>query len=626
MEFEQAPSCGGGRNTLAENGRTIADIEDAARIAPASHVWRDLSIPVGDIEPIKAFLEDLNSGLIAAEPVKELIKRLQRAHKRVVKPSHFTQIYLEEIEAGRMTRNKNLEELLITARCRGVSGVTVVTVFLSAYPDGQQFSCKWNCHYCPNEPGQPRSYVFKEPGVLRANQCGFDAAEQMWTRIHTYRVNGHPTDKFEVLILGGTIHSYPKSYLETYMRDLYYAANTCGDTSPRRGRLNLFEEKEINSAGEHRIIGVTVETRPDCINSTELRDFRRWGVTRVQLGVQHTDDAILTRVNRGHGLKHTLAAIKLLKDNCFKVDIHLMPNLPGATPAGDKAMFDYVLEHLHPDQVKIYPCTTMPFTRILEDYKSGAYKPYSNEELTDVVLHWKDNVHPWIRNNRIVRDIPDSYIVAGVKSSNQRLEFKEIHAARGGVCRCIRCREAGRHPDADPAAGVLRTQMFEAQDAREVFITWESEDSSVLFGFCRLRLPSINTAPIFGELSGAALVRELHVYGRTVAAGTHAGTSSVGGVGVSQHLGIGRQLLSTAEEIARRHNYRRIAVISGVGVRRYYESAGYTLEEAGLGEFLIKLLPPFDCFTALMFLAAAVILAIVAIAVAVLRRSTQALR
>ena len=588
--------------TAAENGRAITDIEDAARTMPARHIWKDLSIPAADVEPIKAHLLDLIAGLEAGEPHGALKQRLQRKHKRVIKPSHFTQIYLEGRESGRIPRSLAVEEFLITSRCRGISGVSVVTIFLSAYPDGQNFSCKWNCHYCPNEPGQPRSYVFGEPGVLRANQCGFDSAEQMWTRINTYRVNGHPTDKFEVLILGGTIASYPKTYLENFMRDMYYAANVCGvPADERRAKLNLFEEKEINTFSEHRIIGVTVETRPDCINPAECVDFRRWGVTRVQLGVQHTDDAILARVNRGHGLKATEAAIKLLKDNCFKVDIHLMPNLPGATPAADKAMFDYVLAHLHPDQVKIYPCTTMPFTKILEDYKAGKYVPYSNEELIDVVLYWKDRVHPWIRNNRIVRDIPDSYIVAGVKTSNQRLEFQELHKARGGVCRCIRCKEAGRHPDADPAAGKLTVRAFDAQGGKEVFLSWESQDETVLFGFLRLRLPPSDRTPVFAELAEAALVRELHVYGRTFAVGTTAATASVGTVGAAQHLGIGRRLLAAAEQIAKQSGYRRISVISGVGVRRYYESAGYMLEEAGHGEFMIKLLPPFDCVTALYF-------------------------
>jgi ELP3 family radical SAM enzyme/protein acetyltransferase len=602
--------------TAAENGRSISDIEDAARSMPAHHVWKDLSIPAADVEPIKAHLHDLIAGLEAGEPQAALKQRLQRKHKRVIKPSHFTQIYLEMRESGAIPRSKAVEEYLITSRCRGISGVTVVTIFLSAYPDGQSFSCKWNCHYCPNEPGQPRSYVFGEPGVLRANQCGFDCAEQMWTRINTYRVNGHPTDKFEVLILGGTIASYPKSYLENFMRDMYYAANVCSTPAgERRAKLNLFEEKESNVISEHRIIGVTVETRPDCITPRELIDFRRWGVTRVQLGVQHTDDAILKRVNRGHGLSHVNAAMKLLKDNCFKVDIHLMPNLPGATPDADKAMFDYVLEHLHPDQVKIYPCTTMPFTRILEDYKTGKYVPYGNDDLIDVVLYWKDRVHPWIRNNRIVRDIPDSYIVAGVKTSNQRLEFQALHKARGGVCNCIRCKEAGRHPDADPASGKLTIRKYNAHDGDEYFISWESQDESVLFGFLRLRLPPPHTMHVFLELLGTAIIRELHVYGRTFAVGTSASTASVGTVGVAQHLGIGRRLLAAAERISRNAGYRRIAVISGVGVRRYYESAGYTYRGEGLGEFMIKQLPLFDTTVLLYFIGVILLIGVIIVSV-----------
>jgi ELP3 family radical SAM enzyme/protein acetyltransferase len=271
-------------------------------------------------------------------------------------------------------------------------------------------------------------------------------------------------------------------------------------------------------------------------------------------------------------------------------------------------MFDYALAHLHPDQVKIYPCTTMPFTRILEDYKAGKYVPYSNEDLIDVVLYWKDRVHPWIRNNRIVRDIPDSYIVAGVKTSNQRLEFQTIHKERGGVCRCIRCREAGRFPDADPASGKLTTRVFEAQGAREIFLSWESTDEKVLFGFLRLRLPSLEnpqtpSSIVFPELRHTALIRELHVYGRTFAVGATATSASVGSVGVAQHLGIGRRLLRSAEEIAQNAGFNRIAVISGVGVRRYYESAGYLFESAGIGEFMIKQLPIFQQKIAFMVIA-----------------------
>ena len=573
---------------FARNGKRITDIEDVCRQMPQKHIWTDHRIPADKYSKIKTMVTEMGELLETEASPRSAIRVLQRRHHHSVKPSQFTQVYIDERAAGRMKRNVALENALITKRCRGISGVSVVTIFFSPYPNGQAFSCRWNCSYCPNEPGQPRSYLFGEPGVLRANQNEFDCVNQMLNRIQSYRVNGHPTDKFEVLILGGTIHSYPKSYLETFMRDLYYAANICADVAPYRERQTLAEEKTINTASSHRVIGLTVETRPDCITSDELRDFRRWGVTRVQLGVQHTDDAILKAVNRGCGHKHTLAAMKLLRDNCFKVDIHIMPNLPTATPEKDKAMMDEVLNVLHPDQVKVYPCETTPFTKILEDYKAGIYVPYGNDELTEVVLYWKTRVHEWIRNNRIVRDIPDTYIIDGVKSSNQRCEFQQIMKDRGLTCRCIRCREAGRWPDADPATGSLMIRSYVAQEGQEHFISWENTERTVLFGFVRLRLTSKNPNPVFAELTGTALIRELHVYGRTVGAGTTADEATTGNTTtVAQHLGIGRALLAEAERLAYEAGYNRIAVISGVGVQNYYIRWGYQLV-AGGGEFLMK--------------------------------------
>ena len=562
----------------AKNGRRIADIEDSCKAMPSTHVWKSMAIPEGEYNTIRLLVSELSGMLTAGLSAKTAIRTLQRKHHRTVKPSHFTKVYLGEVSAGRMERSLLLENALLTSRCRGISGVSVVTVFLSPYPEGQAFSCKWNCAYCPNEPGQPRSYLFGEPGVLRANQNEFDCVRQMLARIESYRVNGHPTDKFEILILGGTIHSYPKSYLESFMRDIYYAANICADAL-HRDAGTLTEEKALNTASLHRVIGVTVETRPDCISVAELRDFRRWGVTRVQIGVQHTDDAVLRAVNRGCSHRHTVAAMKLLRDNCFKVDIHIMPNLPGSTPAKDKAMIDVVLNDLHPDQVKVYPCETTPFTKILEDYKAGLYVPYGNDDLTDVVLYWKTRVHPWIRNNRIVRDIPDSYIVDGVKSSSQRCEFQDIMKARGLVCQCIRCREAGRYPGADPADGELVVRTYTAQGGIEHFISWEKKDRTVLFGFLRLRLtPAENE--VFPELTGSALIRELHVYGRTVSGeAVHDEATTV-----AQHTGIGRRLLAEAERLS--VSCKTIAVISGVGVQNYYARNGYVLTRGG--DFMMK--------------------------------------
>ena len=577
----------------AENGDTIQDIEDHCKTFPSNYTWKDLRIPQADYDIHKSMLYDLTALLDSGVKPPAAKRQIQQSYHRAVKTAFMNQIYQNEMKAGAMKRNIILENAMITSKCRGISGVSVLTVFLSPYPEGQAFSCKWNCSYCPNEPGQPRSYLFGEPGVLRANQHGFDCVKQMLARIKAYQVNGHPDDKFEVLILGGTIASYPKTYLETFMRDIFYAANVCSVTEDLRPALSLAEEKALNAEGStHRVIGITIETRPDCVSVAELHDFRRWGVTRVQLGVQHTDDAVLRGVNRGCGHKHTLRVLKLLKDNCFKVDIHIMPNLPGASVASDKDMMDCVLGELHPDQVKVYPCTTTPFTKILEDYKTGAYKPYDNDALTEVVLYWKARVHPWIRNNRIVRDIPNSYIVAGVKTSSQRLDFKAEADEKGIVCWCIRCREAGRHPKARAEEGELVTRHYKAQDGHEIFLSWESKNRAVLFGFLRLRFIAADVENVaFPELTGAALVRELHVYGRTIAVGEDAADSAGGKTAVAQHLGIGRRLLAEAERLAALAEYRKIAVISGVGVRKYYEGSGYMLAE-GSGEFMMKNINP----------------------------------
>jgi ELP3 family radical SAM enzyme/protein acetyltransferase len=566
----------------------ITAIEEYARTMPTRHVWRDLTIPAEDYEIYKRMLYELKIIVDGDLDEKNGIRQLQRKYKRTLKPTYMTEIYLTEVYDGNMERSKKMEDILISARCRGISGVSVVTIFLSPYPEGQSFSCKWDCNYCPNEPGQPRSYLFGEPGVLRANQMKFDCIGQMYNRINAYKVNGHPTDKFEVLILGGTIHSYPKSYLEKFMTDMYYAANTCMDKPDEvRPKLSLAEEKYMNTNSEHRIIGVTVETRPDCVSKSELTDFRRWGVTRVQIGVQHTDDNILRAINRGCLHRHTMNAMKMLRANCFKVDIHLMPNLPTATPEGDMEMFDIVLKDMHPDQVKIYPCETTPFTKILDDFKSGKYVPYGNDDLTRVVLYWKKRVHPYIRNNRIIRDIPDDYVVAGVKTSSQRNEFQQIMKAEGWSCECMRCREAGRHPDAKVEESQLCIRHYKANGGDEYFLSYESADNNVLFGFCRLRFNDPDTSVIFPELENTALIRELHVYGRTFAVGRSASTAGVGNMGVAQHFGLGKLLMKEAEKIAVEFNYKKMAVISGVGVRNYYSKLGYNLDK-GLGEFMMK--------------------------------------
>lgn len=509
--------------------------------------------------------------------------------------------------------------LLRIKRCKSHSGVMSITVFTSPYPtyvdeEGtlkeQRFTCNWNCHYCPNEPGQPRSYLKGEPGVLRANRYGFDACRQVWGRLTSLHNIGHITKgaKLEILILGGTFTSYPVPYREQFIRDIYYAANTFHDKGVRRDRMSLKEEIDVNKDAECRVIGLTVEFRPDSITKQELYRLRSYGCTRVQLGVQHIDDGILKGINRQCTTDRLKKSLKLLKDVGYKVDIHIMANLPFSTPDIDRDMLinkflgltaptdvhvdDAGVRHetyhiaepdLSADQWKLYPCETVPYTEIAKWYEEGKYVPYEKEKLYGILYDTKRAMYPWIRTNRIIRDIPKGYIIASSDDPNTGQMILDDLKRNGHTCICIRCREVKEREWGDKYTIVMR--HYKASDGDEVFISAESEDLSTLYGFTRLRLRGENSQAddIFPELKGCALIRELHVYGNMASVGAHKPA-------LAQHKGVGKKLLQIAEDVARTKGYHAVAVISGIGVQRYYEKQGYINESKGKGDYMIKYL------------------------------------
>ena len=154
-------------------------------------------------------------------------KKFQRQYRYSISKNMLRHVYISE------TKNEAPRELIKKA-CRSQYGILNVCVFTSAYPEyidkegnkqKQMFSCKHNCYYCPNEPNQPRSYLMDEPGVARANECGFDCIKQFHTRLTQYKNMGHPLDKIEFEVSGGTWSEYPNEYKYEFIRDGYYAAN-----------------------------------------------------------------------------------------------------------------------------------------------------------------------------------------------------------------------------------------------------------------------------------------------------------------------------------------------------------------------------------------------------------------
>ena len=507
----------------------------------------------------------------------------------VARKSELTAAYRHLVRAGEVEENRKLEEILIKKKGKSHSGVLVVTVFMGP----GQFSCPKDCHYCPNQPGVARSYLLKEPGVLRGYRNAWDPIRQFYDRASALENNGHVVDKIELIILGGTFSFYPKDYAEEFIAASFYAANTYFASPPFRAMGSIAEEITLNETARCRIIGVTAETRPDYISLTELKRFRYLGVTRIQLGIQHLDDRVLEVINRECPTEKTVEAIKKCLDAGFKVDAHWMPDLPGSSYAQDKEMFENLLGpdniHFQVDQWKVYPTATVPFTKIKEWYENGTYKPYAEENngqnMVDLLVYIMANTPYRIRLNRIIRDIPTSYIMAGEKRVNLR-QVIEQHMKKNNIrCKDIRERECkGESIRKDQSK--LFIDEFTASGAQELYISIENMDRTSLYGHLRLRLrpQSAQGQNIFPTLEGCALIRELHTYGRLVA------VDRVNTGREAQHVGVGTQLMRKAESIALERGYRKVAVIAGVGVRLYYAKLGYRLEDT----YMVKDLVPVD--------------------------------
>lgn len=467
---------------------------------------------------------------------------------------------------------------------RTLSGVTIVTSLVKPYP------CPGECTYCPLDERMPKSYLSEEPAAMRALMLHFDPFEQMARRIEALENNGHPTDKIEFIVKGGTWNSYPLAYQYWFILRSFEACNTYGKKNPKYTKLTetssleklkaeLYKQQRLNEGAKHRIIGLTLETRPDCINKHTIWQMREQGCTRLELGIQHTDDHVLELTKRGHTTERSREATELLRNYGYKVDFHLMPQLPGATPKMDLEMMESIFTDpgFKPDMIKIYPCTVVKGSELYDLFMQGKYKAYPTRDLIDIIKTFKSHLPRYSRVSRLIRDIPGQYIEEGNKVTNLRQVIEMEMKKDGTTCKCLRCREIG-HVNTDGWTAkqlepVLFIDEYETRGGIEYFISYEDKKRQVVFAFCRLRVVTVPVIHPNKKLNSyGAYIRELHTYGQLVRIGKQQKEST-------QHKGLGHKLVVQAEKIVKKAKVDKLAVISGVGVRGYYRKWGYKLEK-----------------------------------------------
>jgi elongator complex protein 3 len=334
------------------------------------------------------------------------------------------------------------------------------------------------------------------------------------------------------------------------------------------------------------MIGLTIETKPDWALAPHVDLSLDLGCTRYELGVQTVYDSILKLTHRGHTMKETVEAFQVVKDAGLKLCAHVMPGQPGSDRAKDletlRAMF--ADPRFAPDMLKIYPTLVIEGTALHRMWKAGKFEPLGEEACADMLAEAKAECPPWMRIQRIDRDIPTPRIEAGVKKLNLRELVHAEMARRGTRCRCIRCREAGHvatKEKREPAEITLTRHDYPSAGGMEHFLALEDVEQDILVGFVRLREPS----PLAhrSECQGALLLRELKVFGSEVPIGEHGPADALGGLR-HQHQGHGARLVREAEDLARDLGLARVVVTAGVGVRPYYAKLGYSR----LGPYVAK--------------------------------------
>ena len=462
-------------------------------------------------EACRIIIDDIIEGKISTRRDLEVRKRQLC---RDLKLSRFMS-NADILEYASAEEKELVSDTLKKKPTRTKSGVAIVAVMCHPHkcPHGR-------CLYCPESDIAPPSYTGEEPAALRGRMFEYHPYVQCFNRLSQLKKIGHPIDKVELIIMGGTFPSRDLCYQEWFVSQCLKAMTDFGlilennaefeinkplireyetdivKTYPPNDYVLIDDIQLANENSKVRCVGMTFETRPDYCKKEHINRMLNFGVTRVELGVQTLSDELYTKVKRGHTIADVIESNQLLRDSAIKVAMHMMPGL-FVNQKEDLKMFKQLFsdDNFKPDMLKIYPCLVTEGSELYDMWKDGVYSPYTDEEAVDLIVKIKKILPKWVRTMRIQRDIPSTLIEAGVQKSNlgelvyNKLDENHIN------CQCIRCREIG-HKKTNENYTLddfkLFKESYTACGGEETFFSIEDKNEESIAGFLRFRIPSEN--------------------------------------------------------------------------------------------------------------------------------------
>jgi len=595
-----------------------------------------------------------NQNLLDHSFLKNAKRDFSKKHNlsTLVPNTKLLRVYHKMCKNWEISYNKNIETVLRKRAIRSQSGIVPVQVLT------KPFRCPGKCIFCPNDPTMPKSYIKTEPGAMRALLNQFDPYKQVYNRLLSLTLTWHPTDKIEMIVLWWTWDVYPQDYKENFVKGLYDACNTfpqffenveMNDSKIETDTSNKFsftvnnldsiqypqtieESLNINEKSKNRIIGLTIETRPEFVNDENCKFWRKLWVTRLEIWVQSMFDSVLAKNKRWHSVEDIRKALHKLRQYGFKFSIHIMPWLYGSSISKDLRTLKKIYSDpfIKPDELKFYPTSVIQNTELYDLYKSWKYKPIQTNEIQKLVKKfWLEIIPPYSRIKRLIRDIPSTEIEAWSNITNlsqiafqslikhlktkprkskklySRLypkykifaDIKEFLSYESTNKRKIRCnfcsyiiwkkpdllsfrnfvsldtrsRELRNNPQKESHLNLI-IRKYKSSVGIEYFISFE-DLKWYLYGFVRLLLPNVGNFIDRDWLwDNTAIIRELHIYWNLASIEKDIENNQV------QHTGLGKQLMDLAEKITYSHNYKKLSVISGIWVREYYKKLWYNLD------------------------------------------------